>query len=127
MVDFPTRFFMAGDYAWQDAWCFWWNMVPLGLSALVRAMFWSLGIPISVWKQTWVIARWEDDFLTILPASSKQSVSNEALNSPSLMTSIVSELKSRKAHHFPHAGARRFTEHVIGEVLLSTFRFPILF
>ncbi len=114
----------AYDSSWQDVWCFWLNMIPLGLSALVRAVFWSLGIPISIWRQTWVNTKWEDDFLTVLPASSKQAVSDEKLKSPSLMPSVLKELKRRNAHHFPHAGARRFTEHIVGEVLPFFFRLP---
>jgi hypothetical protein len=113
------------ERSWKDTWCFWLNMVPLGLSAFVRALFWSLGIPFSICRQTYVKSKWDDDFLTILPASSKHVESDEALKWPLLIPLILEELKSRNAHHFPHAGARRFTEHIVGEICSSPFGFLV--
>jgi hypothetical protein len=119
---------IAPESTLQDTCYLWLNMVPLGLAALVRALFWSLGIPFSIWRVTGINSKWEDDFLTILPTSSKQqAVSEEALKSPFLMDMILKELKSRYAHQFPHAGGRRFTDHIVGNFLLCTSRFPARF
>jgi hypothetical protein len=112
--------FCRDNSSWQDTFCLWLNMVPLGLAALIRAIFWSLGVPISIWSKTFTDSKWEDDFLTVLPASSRQDVSNKSLESTCFIESIWKELKSRKAHRFPHAGGRQFTEHIVGKLCPSS-------
>jgi hypothetical protein len=88
------------------------NLIPLGISAALRALFWVSGLPFAIWTRKWSELRWEDDFVTVLPLITPGK-SGQRIDSAKLDT-IRQELLGRNAHHFPHAGGRHFSQHIEG-------------
>ena len=107
MVEADTFYHIPGR-APQDSLYLWLNLIPLGLSALIRALLWSLEIPLAVFKLGWNDMKWEDDFLTVLACNSDLKIDSSKIEI------IKSELKRRNAHRIPHAGGRHFTDHIEG-------------
>ena len=105
----------------KDAIFLWFNLIPLGISAGLRAVFWTLRIPFAFWTWKWAAAHWEDDFLMSLPLTATgicgQSIEHSKIDE------IKKELLSRAAHRFPHAGGRHFTKHIEGRPVSVLFSY----
>ena len=101
---------------WFDTICLYMNVVPLAISASFRAFFWAFGIPLCYWKGA-KGKEWD----AVAPFTIINKEGESFVSLPDLANCLI----ARRIQTFPHAGGRRFTEHITGvAAILSHWNQP---
>jgi len=85
------------------------NLVPLAISAGIRALFWYFEIPL-LFMDGWAVKRkdvaWEHENSRIMD--------NQKDKRAKAVDALITEVIKRRAHAFPHAHGRPFPRHLAG-------------
>jgi hypothetical protein len=87
-------------------------LIPIGVSAGLRALLWALRLPMAglPFYSPAQEVRWADT----MPARSDEDAGVSGARGWDRVPAIMHALAARRAQRIPHAGARAFTAHIAG-------------
>jgi hypothetical protein len=90
------------------------NLVPLGMSAAIRAFFWYFGIPL-LFMDGWAVQRKQ-----VAWSNKDESSLKSGKDKPSIDALLI-EVMKKGAHSFPHSHGRPFPRHLAGLAKLINY------
>jgi hypothetical protein len=87
-------------------------LIPIGVSAGLRALLWALRLPMAglPFCSPAHEVRWADN----IPACSDEDAGVSGARGGDRVSAVMIALAARRAQRIPHAGARAFTAHIAG-------------